>query len=165
MCPMTRGDAADVGLLSMSTSPMRKAMSNGTARRSGTQSWYPFGNVVMANDANYGYNLDRTTPVGNYPRNGFSLYDMTANTAQGVQDCHQDDYVGAPSDGSAWMTGPCELCNVRSGGWSRQGWSVRVARRIGDPPAMRNDHLGFRTARDLVQPKVEYPPEYVPPQC
>lgn len=134
------------------------------AARGGTQSWYPFGNAITPDDANYGHNLDRTTPVGSYPPNGFGLYDMTANTAQWVQDCHHDDYVGAPADGSAWLTGPCELRNVRGGGWSLQGWSVRVAQRIGDPPAMRNDHLGFRIARDLVQPQVEYPPEYVPPR-
>lgn len=76
---------------------------------------------------------------------------MTANVAQWVQDCHHDDYVGAPADGSAWVSGPCTLRNVRGGGWSLSGWSVRVAQRIGDPPGARNDHLGFRVARDLPQ--------------
>ncbi|MEO9634532.1 MAG: formylglycine-generating enzyme family protein [Parasphingorhabdus sp.] len=122
------------------------------AGRGGTDSWYPFGNAIDPDKANYGHNLDRTTPVGSYPPNRFGLYDMTANTAQWVQDCHHDDYVDAPTDGSAWMTGDCKLRNVRGGGWSLQGWSVRVAQRIGDPPKARNDHLGFRIARDLPQP-------------
>lgn len=121
------------------------------AGRGGTDTWYPFGNSIDPDKANYGHNLDRTTPVGSYPPNKFGLYDMTANTAQWVQDCHHDDYVGAPTDGSAWMTGDCKLRNVRGGGWSLQGWSVRVAQRIGDPPKARNDHLGFRIARDLPQ--------------
>lgn len=119
------------------------------AGRAGTESWYPFGNVIDPSLANYGNNHDRTAEVGSYPPNRFGLYDMTANVAQWVADCHHDDYVGAPQDGSAWLSGPCDLRNVRGGGWSLQGWSVRVAQRIGDPPGARNDHLGFRVARDL----------------
>lgn len=121
------------------------------AGRAGTDSWYPFGNAIDPSKANYGNNLNRTTEVGAYPPNRFGLHDMTANVAQWVADCHHDDYVGAPQDGSAWLSGPCALRNVRGGGWSLKGWSVRVAQRIGDPPAARNDHLGFRVARDLPQ--------------
>lgn len=121
------------------------------AGRAGTDTYYPFGNAIDPAKANYGNNLDRTTPVGSYPPNRFGLHDMTANVAQWVQDCHHDDYVGAPADGSAWVSGPCTLRNVRGGGWSLSGWSVRVAQRIGDPPGARNDHLGFRVARDLPQ--------------
>lgn len=121
------------------------------AGRAGTDTYYPFGNAIDPSKANYGNNLDRTTPVGSYPPNRFGLHDMTANVAQWVQDCHHDDYVGAPVDGSAWVSGPCTLRNVRGGGWSLKGWSVRVAQRIGDPPGARNDHLGFRVARDLPQ--------------
>jgi formylglycine-generating enzyme required for sulfatase activity len=121
------------------------------AGRAGTDTYYPFGNTIDPTKANYGNNLDRTTPVGSYPPNRFGLHDMTANVAQWVQDCHHDDYVGAPADGSAWVSGPCTLRNVRGGGWSLSGWSVRVAQRIGDPPGARNDHLGFRVARDLPQ--------------
>lgn len=121
------------------------------AGRAGTDTYYPFGNAIDPAKANYGNNLDRTTPVGSYRPNRFGLYDMTANVAQWVQDCHHDDYVGAPADGSAWVSGPCTLRNVRGGGWSLSGWSVRVAQRIGDPPGARNNHLGFRVARDLPQ--------------
>jgi len=121
------------------------------AGRAGTTTWYPFGNAIDPAKANYGNHLDRTTPVGSYAPNLFGLYDMTANTAQWLQDCHHEDYVGAPADGSAWLTGECKLRNVRGGGWSLQGWSVRVAQRIGDPPGARNTHLGFRVARDLPQ--------------
>ncbi|WP_206335840.1 formylglycine-generating enzyme family protein [Rhizorhabdus phycosphaerae] len=121
------------------------------AGRAGTDTWYPFGNAIDPSRANYGNHHDRTTPVGSYPPNRFGLHDMTANVAQWVEDCHHDDYVGAPLDGSAWMGGPCTLRNVRGGGWSLSGWSVRVAQRIGDPPGARNDHLGFRVARELPQ--------------
>lgn len=121
------------------------------AARGGTDTWYPFGNAIDPSKANYGNHHDRTAPVGSYAPNGFGLHDMTANVAQWVQDCHHEDYVGAPTDGSAWLSGPCTLRNVRGGGWSLSGWSVRVAQRIGDPPGARNNHLGFRVARDMPQ--------------
>lgn len=121
------------------------------AGRAGTTTWYPFGNAITPDFANYGNNLDRTSEVGSYPPNRFGLYDMTANVAQWVSDCHHDSYHGAPTDGTAWLSGDCKLRNVRGGGWILSAWSVRVAQRIGDPPAARNSHLGFRVARELPQ--------------
>lgn len=121
------------------------------AARGGTRTWYPSGNALGPDDASFGNHNDRTSPVGSYRPNGFGLHDVIGNVAEWVEDCHHDDYVGAPADGSAWLTGSCELRNVRGGGWSLQGWSVRVSQRIGDPPGARNDHLGFRVVRDLTQ--------------
>jgi formylglycine-generating enzyme required for sulfatase activity len=121
------------------------------AGRAGTTTWYPFGNAIAPGNANYGNNLDRTSEVGSYAPNRFGLHDMTANVAQWVSDCHHDSYLGAPTDGTAWLSGDCKLRNVRGGGWVLSAWSVRVAQRIGDPPAARNSHLGFRVARELPQ--------------
>lgn len=123
----------------------------GYAARGGTRTWYPSGNALGPDDASFGNANDRTSEVGAYPPNRFGLHDVVGNVAEWVQDCHHDDYIGAPTDGSAWLTGPCTLRNVRGGGWSLQAWSVRVSQRIGDPPGARNDHLGFRVARDLTQ--------------
>ena len=120
------------------------------AARGGTHSYYYFGYSINEHQANYGQHLDRTTEVGSYPANPFGLFDMTGNTAQWVQDCYHDSYEGAPTDGSAWLTGACQTRNVRGGGWVLSGWSVRPAQRIGDPPNSRNTHLGFRAARDLL---------------
>jgi len=120
------------------------------AARAGTQTWYPWGNAPDKDHANFGNNHDRTAQVGSYPPNGFGLYDMIANVAQWVGDCHHETYDGAPTDGSPWdAVQDCKLRNVRGGGWSLSGWSVRAAQRIGDPIAARNTHLGFRVARDL----------------
>lgn len=122
------------------------------AGRGGTTGWWYFGNAITPENANYGKNSDRTAPVGSYPPNPFGLYDMTGNSAQWVEDCHHDGFEGAPVDGSAWIKdADCTLRNVRGGGWDLQGWSVRIAQRIGDPVRAKNWHLGFRVARDLPQ--------------
>ena len=40
---------------------------------------YPWGNSIDSSKANYGENVRNTTPVGNYPANGYGLYDMAGN--------------------------------------------------------------------------------------
>lgn len=120
------------------------------AARAGTTSWFFYGDKVTPDNANSGNHLDRTAPVGSYPPNAFGLYDMSGNTAQWVQDCYHNGYENAPADGSPWMKdADCAVRNVRGGGWSLADWTVRIAQRIGDPVAQKNNHLGFRVARDL----------------
>lgn len=121
------------------------------AARAGTSTWFLFGNAADPDRANFGSNLDRTEPVGSYAPNAFGLHDMTGNVAEWVSDCHHDDYVGAPTDGSPWLTGPCTLRNVRGSGWNLMSWTIRAAQRIGDPLDQRNSHLGIRVARVLPQ--------------
>jgi len=121
------------------------------AARAGT-GWWWFAGPPTPDRANYGGNVGRTAPVGSYPANPWGLYDMGGNTAQWVEDCYHDSYVGAPTDGSAWIAGAdCKVRNVRGGGWSLSGVAVRVAQRIGDPVERFNTHLGFRVARDIPQ--------------
>jgi formylglycine-generating enzyme required for sulfatase activity len=117
--------------------------------RGGTTTTFFFGSTVSDANANYGSHRKGTLPVGNFPPNGFGLYDMAGNTAQWVEDCYHDSYVGAPTDGSAWLSGECVNRNVRGGAWSLDDWCLRAAQRIGDPPGSRNTHLGFRIARSL----------------
>ncbi len=48
-----------------------------------------------------------TSAVGMYKPNAFGLYDMIGNVGELVEDCQHFYYAGAPTDGSAWITG-CE---------------------------------------------------------
>lgn len=128
------------------------------AARGGTGGYYYTGNRLRDADANFGGLWGRTLEVGHFPPNPFGLYDMSGNTAQWVQDCYHESYRGAPNDGSAWLDGPCRLRNVRGGAWSLHAWSARAAQRIGDPPDARNDHLGFRVARDLQPEEIAVDP-------
>jgi formylglycine-generating enzyme required for sulfatase activity len=118
--------------------------------RAGTTSWFFYGSKVTPENANSGNHLDRTVSVGSYQPNAFGLYDMSGNSAQWVQDCYHNGYVGAPADGSPWMNdADCAVRNVRGGAWSLPDSTVRIAQRVGDPVAQKNNHLGFRVARDL----------------
>jgi formylglycine-generating enzyme required for sulfatase activity len=49
----------------------------------------------------------KTVPVDSLEPNPFGLYLVAANVSEWVEDCWHDSYTGAPSDGSAWLSGDC----------------------------------------------------------
>ena len=59
----------------------------------------------------------KTHPVGQKRPNAFGLYDVHGNVWEWVQDCWNENYHGAPTDGSAWLTGDCRQRVVRGGSW------------------------------------------------
>ena len=89
-----------------------------------------------------------TAEVGNYQPNDFGLYDMHGNVQEWVQDCRNDSYAGAPSDGSAWISGDCSRRVVRGGSWYDEPAFLRSAFRLGGPRSGRYFNLGFRVAQD-----------------
>jgi formylglycine-generating enzyme required for sulfatase activity len=91
----------------------------------------------------------KTSPVGSFKPNAFGLYDMAPNVWQWVQDCYQDDYKGAPTDGSEWTSGDCKNRVVRGGSWVDGPQNGRSASRFGDSTDLRNSAVGFRAGRTL----------------
>ncbi len=103
---------------------------------------------------------EKTMPVGSFSPNGFGIYDMDGNVQEWVQDCHHKNYIGAPSDGSAWTTscivhkpedGPPHI--VRGASWRYPWWdpyayiSLRLV--FSKNARDREPDVGFRIARKL----------------
>ena len=84
-----------------------------------------------------------------YSWGGFGLYDMHGNVNEWVEDCWNESYAGAPSDGTAWMGGDCTRRVLRGGSWYNLPWAVRAALRHGDSTSHRSISIGFRVARTL----------------
>ena len=79
----------------------------------------------------------RTATVGSYQPNGFGLHDMHGNLWEWVQDCWNDSYQGAPTDGSAWTSGNCEKRVLRGGSWyNLPRFSSAPPSASGTPPAI-----------------------------
>ena len=123
------------------------------AARAGTQTAYHFGNAEnrLGQYAWYiGNSGEKTRPVGGKRPNQFGLYDVHGNVWEWVQDCLSADYIGAPSDGSAWLAGDCSRRRTRGGSYFEDPETLRSANRGGSSVDSRYDEsLGFRIARSL----------------
>jgi formylglycine-generating enzyme required for sulfatase activity len=87
-----------------------------------------------------------TSPVGSFQPNAFGLYDMTGNVWEWCEDWKHSSYDGAPTDGSAWLSGESEKYRVvRGGSWdSDVKYTLPVASRLGGTPNSRYAVIGFR---------------------
>ena len=99
------------------------------------------------NGANFGAcNTSPTEPVGSFKPNAFGLYDMHGNVWEWVEDCYENSYSGAPSDGSAYTKGRCDSRVTRGGSWHNMPGELRSAARGG---GLRHYSVGFRLTRAL----------------
>lgn len=101
----------------------------------------------------YGDGYWGPAPVMSFAANPFGLYDMDGNVSEWVADCWHDNYVQAPTDGSAWMNPGCVAHVVRGGSWGSSPEQVNSAYRQGVNGDVRSARVGFRVARDLRAPK------------
>ena len=124
------------------------------AARAGTRTAYSWGDAVGDNRANCygcGSSWDNLSPapVGSFDANAWGLHDVHGNVWEWVQDCWNADYEGAPSDGSAWLSGTCSERVLRSGSWDYVPSSLRAANRIKIPTGIRDVDFGLRVVRTL----------------
>jgi formylglycine-generating enzyme required for sulfatase activity len=100
--------------------------------------------------ANCTDNYLHTAPVGVFVTNNFGLHDMHGNVWEWVEDCYHHSYNGAPSDGSAWVTGgDCSRRVLHGGSWDGKRRFLRSANRSGSDAGGRFINGGLRVARTL----------------
>ncbi len=131
------------------------------AARAGTTTVRYWGDGISRDDANYGADegyrpwaegRDRwlfTSPSGSFPPNAFGLYDMFGNGWQRVDDCVNPSYIGAPTDGSAWLVGDCAVRVGKGGSFASPPGDLRAAFRGRDGMTDHWSNGVFRVARDL----------------
>ena len=126
--------------------------------RSETKTPFWTGESISTQQANYngrdsgGEFRAHTVPVDTFPPNPWGFYQTSGNVWEWTEDCYHNSYEGAPSDGSAWISGNCGARVVRGGSWVSLPNRLRSAARIGFVSTLEgSDNLGFRVARTLTR--------------
>ena len=91
----------------------------------------------------------RPLPVQSFSPNPWGLYQLHGNVYDWVEDCWNDSYNGAPSDGSVWKSGNCNGHVLRGGAFSRSAQTARSAARIWSGSPNRLVYMSIRVARTL----------------
>jgi formylglycine-generating enzyme required for sulfatase activity len=87
----------------------------------------------------------KTHAVGSKRPNDWGLADMHGNVWEWCQDWYHDSYNGAPTDGSAWLSGGAQMYRaLRGGSWFGNATYLRSACRVDDTPGYRVNSVGFR---------------------
>jgi formylglycine-generating enzyme required for sulfatase activity len=128
------------------------------ACRAGTTTQFHFGQTITTDLANYNGNSTygdgvkgvyrkETTEVGSFGvANNFGLYDMHGNVWEWCQDDWHNNYEGAPTDGSVWLSSKksSDKKLLRGGSWDFNPVICRSAYRLNNYLGINVDNIGFR---------------------
>jgi formylglycine-generating enzyme required for sulfatase activity len=126
--------------------------------RAGTTTPFWWGGSISTSQANYNGNFtyaggaigeyrQSTVLVNSFEPNPWGFYQVHGNVWDWVDDCYDGSYAGAPSDGSAWISGDCSRHVVRGGSWHSTPQLLRSADRTSLSTEVRSSGLGFRVGR------------------
>jgi formylglycine-generating enzyme required for sulfatase activity len=120
--------------------------------RAGSTTTYPWGRAVEKDHANClgctSEPVKKAIDTGSFPPNAFGVYDMTGNAAEWVEDCWNENYRGAPADGSAWNKQQCRERVLRGGSFNNDPKYLRSAARFKYDHDVRFYTNGFRVVRE-----------------
>ncbi|MCI4665787.1 MAG: formylglycine-generating enzyme family protein [Neomegalonema sp.] len=136
------------------------------ACRAGTETPFWWGSEITSDQANYnanfvyegggakGVNRAKTVPVDlkEFKANPFGLHQMLGNVWEWCADAWNDNYQGAPDDGSAWMSGATYAAVLRGGAWNNYSVTLRSAARYQEARDRSYVSRGFRVARTIISP-------------
>jgi formylglycine-generating enzyme required for sulfatase activity len=125
------------------------------ACRGGTTTPFYCGETISTDLANYNGNYtygqgqkgeyrEKTTEVGKFPANPFGLYNMCGNVWEWCEDGWHENYINAPTDGSAWTSPSTEYMLLRGGSWYYNARHCRAANRSRYSRDYRYFNYGFR---------------------
>jgi len=101
--------------------------------------------MYTASKSEINYGDSKTKPVASFSPNSLGLYDMSGNVWEWTCSEYQDRYDGSEER----CADQADRYSLRGGSWGSFPWGVRAAYRNHHLlPASRNDHIGFRLARD-----------------
>ena len=127
------------------------------ACRAGTTTPFAFGETITPEIVNYDGNYpyakakkgefrNETISVGSLGEaNAFGLFDMHGNVWEWCEDVWHKNYEGAPTDGSAWLSGgDSSFRLLRGGSWLHLSIHCRSAYRDLNTPDLRVNDIGVR---------------------
>lgn len=93
-----------------------------------------------------------TSPVGAFPANAYGVADQIGNVREWVADCFSETLSPLPSDGKPYLRDDCPQHSLRGVSFDYPVNQLRAAVRYRYPADVRYPNVGFRVARDIVNP-------------
>ncbi len=116
------------------------------AARAGSVMPFYSGDFIKQSQANYERN--KTSAVGQFPANTWSLHDMHGNVWEWTGSVY-DEFYGGLEQQAAGALAAAEARVLRGGSWRNSPASLRSAFRAWLRPQVRNSDSGFRVAREV----------------
>lgn len=128
---------------------------------------YPWGNTLDDDKVNYSLNVGitgATTPVGDFPENGYGLYDIVGNVLEWCLDEYEKDFYLNPSKTNPFggnesiqdvrqnYKNISSSRSIKGGSWVESGQPrIWITYRRGNDPASTSHLVGFRCAKSVTQ--------------
>jgi len=115
---------------------------------------YPWEGTPDGEKANYRFDPSEAPEglnyIGQYPQNGYGLYDMAGNVYEWIADYYSAS-IYADTSRYNRPTGPSEGTArvLRGGAWNYTGEFLKVSYRNKAAPHIRTRYIGFRCARSV----------------